>query len=167
METQQLVTLIPWTFIAQILNLFIQLYLIKRFLFKPVNEILDKRRKLADKEIREARSAQEEADSLRLKYEDSLSSAQEQADRIVSDAKTAAEDRADRILKQAEIVAAGIRSKAEADIEQEKRHAVNEARNEIGSLAMDIAGKVVEKEINEADHKKLIEDFIKQVGEAS
>ena len=40
MRVQQLVTLVPWTFIAQILNLFIQVYLIKRFLFKPVQKIL-------------------------------------------------------------------------------------------------------------------------------
>jgi flotillin len=42
--------------------------------------------------------------------------------------------------------------------------AINEAKDEIGGLAMDIAGKVVEKEINEADHKKLIDDFIGKVG---
>ena len=54
-ETQALVTIIPWTFIAQILNLFIQLFLIKKFLFKPINEVLQKRRELADQEIREAR----------------------------------------------------------------------------------------------------------------
>ena len=52
-------------------------------------------------------------------------------------------------------------------IAQEKKKAINEFKNEIGGLAMDIAGKVVEKEINEADHKKLIDEFIKNVGEAS
>ena len=56
-NTQALVTIIPWTFIAQILNLFIQMYLIKKFLFKPINEVLAKRRELADKEIKEAREA--------------------------------------------------------------------------------------------------------------
>ena len=54
--------------------------------------------------------------------------------------------------------------RAAADIEQEKKKAINEAKDEIGGLAMDIAGKVVEKEINEADHKKLIDDFISKVG---
>ena len=54
MESQQLVTIVPWTFIAQLLNLFIQLYLIKRFLFKPIKEVLEKRQQLADQEIRQA-----------------------------------------------------------------------------------------------------------------
>ena len=47
MNTQPLVTLVPWTMVAQFLNLMIQLYLIKRFLFKPINEILEKRRQAA------------------------------------------------------------------------------------------------------------------------
>ena len=70
-------------------------------------------------------------------------------------------------MRQAQEQAAGIRRKAEADIAQEKKKAINEVKDEIGGLAMDIAGKVVEKEINEADHKKLIDEFIKNVGEAS
>ena len=65
--TQELVTIIPWTFIAQILNLFIQVYLIKRFLFKPINEVLEKRRQMADQEIKEAREAKEAADSLKVR----------------------------------------------------------------------------------------------------
>ena len=72
MGTQDLVTIVPWNFIAQILNLFIQMWLIKKFLFKPVNDILQKRKDLADKEIREAREAKDEADSLKVQYEDSL-----------------------------------------------------------------------------------------------
>ena len=41
MQVQDLVGIVPWTFVATILNLFIQVYLIKRFLFKPINEILE------------------------------------------------------------------------------------------------------------------------------
>ncbi len=54
MQVQELVGIIPWTFVAQICNLFIQMYLIKRFLFKPVHEILEKRRAAADAEIIQA-----------------------------------------------------------------------------------------------------------------
>ncbi len=167
METQSLVTIIPWTFIAQILNLFIQLYLIKRFLFKPINEVLEKRRQLADKEIRDARSAQEEADSLKEQYENNLSNAHAEAAKIVSEAQKEAETKAEELIRQAENTATGIKAKAEADIAQERKKAINEAKDEIGGLAMDIASKVVEKEIREEDHRKLIDEFIDKVGEAS
>jgi len=163
-DTQELVTLVPWTFIAQIINLFIQIYLIKRFLFKPINNILEKRKELADKVIREAKEAKEEANSLKDQYESSLTSAHAEAAQIVSDAQKEAQSKADAVVKEAQQAAADIKARAAADIEQEKKKAINEAKDEIGGLAMDIAGKVVEKEINEADHKKLIEDFISKVG---
>ncbi len=167
METQALVTLVPWTFIAQILNLFIQMYLIKRFLFKPINEVLEKRRALADKEIKDARSAKEEADGLKVQYETSIADAREEAAAIVSSAQKEAQARADELVKSAQAQVAGIKAKAEADIAQERKKAINEVKDEIGGLAMDIAGKVVEKEIHEDDHRKLIDEFIKNVGEAS
>ena len=167
METQDLVTIVPWTFIAQILNLFIQMYLIKRFLFKPVNDILAKRQALTDKEIKDARTAKEDADRIREEYEGHMNGAKAEAAQIISDAKKDAQITADKMIKDAETEAHDIKVRAEADIAQEKKKAVNEAKDEISSLALDIAGKVVEKEINEADHRKLIDDFISKVGEAS
>ena len=147
------------------------MYLIKRFLFKPINEVLEKRRQQADQEIREAREAKEAADSLKVQYEEGLAGAKAEAAQIVQSAQKEAQIKADETLKQAQEHAAGIRRKAEADIAQEKKKAINEVKDEIGGLAMDIAGKVVEKEINEADHRKLIDEFIdefiKNVGEVS
>ena len=60
-----------------------------------------------------------------------------------------------------------LRTEAEADIAQERKKAVNEVKDEIGGIAMEIASKVVEREIKEEDHKDLIDEFIKNVGEAS
>ena len=60
-----------------------------------------------------------------------------------------------------------LKEKAEADIVQEKRKAVNELKDEIGGMAMEIAGKVIEREVNEKDHAKLIDDFISQVDETA
>ncbi len=167
MGTQPLVTLVPWTLIAQILNLFIQMYLIKRFLFKPINEILQKRRELADKEIRDARDARAEADGLKEQYETGLAQARAEAAQIVQGAQKEAERKAEETVRDAQKQAAAIRARAEADIAQERKKAINEVKDEIGGLAMDIAGKVVEKEITESDHRRLIDEFIQKVGEAS
>lgn len=167
MGTQDLVTIVPWNFIAQILNLFIQMWLIKKFLFKPINEVIEKRRQLTENEIKGAREAKEKADAMKKEYETSLSSAQAEAADIVAKAQKEAQGKADNIVKEAEQQAKGLIERAEADIEQSKKKAINEAKDTIGGLAMDIAGKVVEKEINENDHKKLIDEFINNVGEAS
>ena len=71
------------------------------------------------------------------------------------------------LLQEAAGEAAAIRARAQSEVAQERRKAVNEAKNEIGGIAMEIAGKVIEREISEEDHRKLIEEFIENVGEAS
>ena len=167
MESQQLVTIIPWTFIAQILNLFIQVYLIKRFLFKPINEVLKKRQEAADKDIQEAKKAKEAAEAVKTEYETSMSDAIGEANRIIEDAKKDANLRAEELIKEAEQHASSIKAKAEEDIRLERKKALNEVKDEIGSIAMDIAGKVVEKEIHEDEHKALIDEFLQNVEEAS
>ena len=166
-ETQELVTIIPWTFIAQICNLFIQIYLIKRFLFKPINAVIEKRKSLADAEIQNAKKAKEEARNMKAEYEAEMAKAKEEAHAILQNAQKDAAARSEAIINEAQAQAIGIKAKAEADILQEKKKAVNDIKNEIGGIAVDIAGKVIEREISEEDHRKLIDEFIKNVGEAS
>ena len=167
MQVQELVGIVPWTFIAQLCNLFIQVYLIKRFLFKPVNEMLEKRRAKADAEIRDAEQAKSEAQAIKAEYEQNMLEARTQANDLIATAKKTASLQSEEMLKQAESQAAAIRAKAEKDIEQEKKKAVSEIKDESGGLAMEIAGKVIEREISEQDHEKLINEFITNVGETS
>ena len=167
MDVQELVGLVPWTFVAQICNLFIQVYLIKRFLFKPVNEMLEKRKALADAQIREAEKAKADADAIKTEYEKNMKEAKEKANEILTTAQRTAALQSEEMLKEAASQAAALKSKAESDIAQEKRKAVNEIKDEIGGIAVEIAGKVIEREISEEDHTKLIDEFIANVGEAS
>ena len=167
MDVQELVGLVPWTFVAQICNLFIQVYLIKRFLFKPVNEMLEKRKALADAQIREAEKAKADADAMKTEYEQNMKEAKEKANEILITAQKTAALQSEEMLKEATAQAAALKSKAESDIAQEKRKAVNEIKDEIGGMAVEIAGKVIEREISEEDHAKLIDEFIANVGEAS
>ena len=166
MQVQELVGIVPWTFIAQICNLFLQMYLIKRFLFKPVNEMLQKRREMADAQIQDAQKAKEEAIAMKTEYEQNMQQAKEKASSIVTEAQKTASLQSEEILKTAAQEARAMKE-AESDIAQEKRKAVNEVKNEIGGMAMEIAGKVIEREIKEEDHAKLIDEFISNVGEAS
>ena len=165
MQVQELVGIVPWTFIAQICNLFIQMYLIKRFLFKPINEMLEKRRPAADAEITEA--AKKEANAIKEEYEQNMQEAKAKANEILESARKTATLQSEKIVKEASEQAAALKNKAEKEIAQEKKKAVNEVKGEIGGIAMDIAGKVIEREINEKDHEKLIDEFISNVGEAS
>lgn len=167
MDVQGLVGIVPWTFVAQICNLFIQVYLIKRFLFKPINAMLEKRKAMADAQIQDAVKANEEAQAMKQEYEQSMEEAKARANEIVTQAQRTATLQSEEMLKEAGRQATAMKEKAEADIAQERRKAVNDIKDEIGGMAMEIAGKVIEREIREEDHAKLIEEFIANVGEAS
>mgnify|MGYP000165459448 CR=1 FL=1 len=164
MQVQELVGIIPWTFVAQICNLFIQMYLIKRFLFKPVHEILEKRRAAADAEIIQAEETKAKAEAIRAEYERNMQDARQKANEILDSARNTAAIQSEKILKEAQDA---MKNKAEKEIAQEKKKAVNEVKGEIGDMAVEIAGKVIEREINEKDHEKLIDEFISNVGEVS
>lgn len=164
---QALVTIDPFTLICQICNLLIQMYIVKRFLLDKVLAVLDERRRRADAEIAEAKQAKADAAAIKNEYEKNMAEAKETANQLVADAQKTATARGEVILSEARAQAAALKQKAEADIAQEKKKAVNEIKDEIGGIAMEIASKVVEREIRETDHKALIDEFIRNVGEAS
>ncbi len=167
METlyQSLVAVEPVTLIANICNLFIQMLIIKKFFLDKVLAILDQRRSAADKEITDAKAAKDEALNIKKTYEDNMLQANAKANEILQTAQKTAAERSEKIIAEAQTSAAQIKSKASADIAQEKKKAINDAKNEISGLAMAIAGKVVEKELGESDQSQLIDRFIDELGD--
>ena len=163
---QALITLDGWTFLAQICNLMIQLVIFKKFLLKPIKQVIADRKAKADSEIADAQKLRTEAEAMKAEYEQNLQNARTEA-KIVAAAQKTAAARSEELLGEARAQAAALKQKAEADIAQERKKAVNEVKDEIGGMAMEIASKVVEREIKEADHQDLIDEFIKNVGEAS
>ena len=164
---QALITLDGWTFLAQICNLMIQLVIFKKFLLKPIKQVIADRKAKADSEIADAQKLRTEAEAMKAEYEQILQNARTEANQIVTAAQKTATARSEEIVGEARAQAAALKQKAEADIAQERKKAVNEVKDEIGGIAMEIASKVVEREISEKDHKDLIDEFIKNVGEAS
>ena len=164
---QALITLDGWTFLAQICNLMIQLFIFKKFLLKPIKQVIADRKAKADSEIADAQKLRTEAEAMKAEYEQNLQNARTEANQIVAAAQKTATARSEEIVGEARAQAAALKQKAEADIAQERKKAVNEVKDEIGGIAMEVASKVVEREISEKDHKDLIDEFIKNVGEAS
>ncbi|MEE0800809.1 MAG: F0F1 ATP synthase subunit B [Gemmiger sp.] len=164
---QSLVAVEPITLICTICNLFIQMFIIKKFFLNKIKAVLDERRKAADQEITAAQAAREEAQAMKAEYEKDMANAKAKANEIVVNAQKTAAARSEELVGEAQAQAAQIRRQAEADIEQEKKTAINSLKNEIGGIAMEIASKVVEREISEKDHQDLIDEFIRNVGEAS
>ena len=163
---QSLVAVNPVTLIAQICNLFLQMFVVKKFFLNKVLAILDARREAADKEIVDAQNAREEAMNIKATYEENMRQAKAEANALLSQAQKTASARSEEIINQAQAQAAQIKEKATADIEQEKKKAINDAKDEISGISMAIAEKVVERQLNAADQQKLIDQFINDLGDA-
>ena len=162
---QSLVTVNPVTLIAQICNLFIQLLIVKIFFLDKIKAVLDQRRETADKQIADAEAAKSEAAAIKQTYEENMRQAKTKADDMILSAQKTAAQRSEEIISQAQKQAAQIKTKAASDIEMEKKKAINEAKNEISELAMAIAGKVVGRELNDADQDGMIDRFIEELGD--
>ena len=164
---QEFISITPWTIIFQICNLLILFTLIRKLLFKRVMAVLDKRQQEIDGIYDAADKARDDADQMKEEYTRKMSNARAEADMLVKNAMDTAQRRGDAIVQEARDEATHLKQKAESDIEQERRKAYSELVGEISGMAVDIAGRMVEREINADDHKELVDEFIKKAGEAS
>lgn len=167
MKTLEFISIDAWTIIFQICNLLILCLLVKKFLWKRVMAVLDARQKEIDDIYDAAGKDRQDAAQLKEDYTARMSGAREEADRLVKNAVDTAHNRGEAIVNEARAEAAHLKQKAEGEIEQEKRKAYSELMGEISGMAADIAGRMVEREINADDHRELVEEFIKSAGEAS
>lgn len=167
MGALELVNIVPWHIVVQLVNLVLLFLLLKHFLFKPIQSIIAQREQEIQKDYDDASKASAEAKALREEYEKHMAEAKAEASDIVKTATKKAQTIGEEILVDARNQANRMMEKADAEIKQEKKKAMNELKDEISGIAVDIASKVVEREINESDHEALIQEFIKGVGEAS
>ena len=149
-----------WEILVTMCNTLITFAIIKKFLFGPVRKMLAQREEEVKTIYSAAEQAQTEAEQKRTEYTERLSKAKEEAAEIVGSATRRATVRSEEILKESSQQAAAMMKKAETTIEQERKKAMNE----LASLSVMIASKVVERDVKEADHERFIEDFIDKVG---
>lgn len=155
----------PWTALFTLVNMTITFLVLKKFLFKPVKKMIDDRQQEIDDTYKAADAAKAEAEALRSDYQFRLSNAKTEAAGIIQSATVDAQQRGEQIIRQARDEADHLRSKASDDIARERRKALNEVKDDISTIAMDIAEKVVEKELDAKDQQALIEQFIQKMGE--
>ena len=155
----------PWTALFILLNTLTIYFVAKKFLFVPVMKIISERQAEIDGMYAAANDAQANAEAMQEEYREKLSSAQATSERLVKEALARGQAREEEIIRKANADAAAIMDKASADIAMEKKKALNDAKDEISDLAMAIAGKVVGRELTDADQSKLIDSFINELGE--
>ena len=154
-----------WTALFVLLNTLTIFFVAKKFLFKPVMKIIRERQQEIDDMYTQAGEAKEQAEAMRSEYTQRLDAAQAEAERTVKEAVARGQSREEEIIRQANAQASAILDKASADLAQEKKKAINDAKDEISVIALAIAGKVVGKSLDEQDQTQLVDQFIEELGE--
>ncbi len=155
----------PWTALFTLLNTLTIFFVAKKFLFKPVMKIIRERQQEIDDMYMKADRSKQQAAQLQAEYEDKLSVATQTSDRLVKEAMTRGKNREEEIIRQANQEADAIRQKASADIAREKKKALNDAKDEISSIAIEIAGKVVGVTLDTDRQQQLVDSFLEELGE--
>lgn len=159
MEYMPFVGLSPWTIAIQCANLLILALILKRFLFRPVENILEKRKQEVNVVYEEAGRERRRAEMLREEYERKMKNAVRETEKMKLRAEKDIEKRYAEALDRAKGEAAHIRENANRETEKERRHAENQLREQAGDLALEIAEKILEREIDGKDLQRLMDEF--------
>ena len=166
-EYESIVGINFWTMLFTLVNMIITFLILKSLLFKPVKKMIDNRQKEIDSMYEDAENSRAEAKKILDNCEDEIQRTKVFRDELLQTAVATFQRREQEIIDSAHAEADAMRAKARADIEQERRRVANEMKDDISELAIQIASKVAEKEIDEKNHEALIDDFIRHMGDAS
>ena len=154
-----------WTALFTLLNFVVLFLVAKKFLVGPVLKMIQERQKEIDDMYANAEIAEGNAKAMEAEYQQKLSAATETGERLVKEAVIRGQNREEEIVRQANAEAAAIMDKAQANIAQEKKKAINDAKNEISDIAMSIAQKVIGHELTDADRSRMVDEFINELGD--
>lgn len=152
-----------WKLLFQVLNFLLLLWLLNRFLFKPVLGRLDERRERIEKGLEDAEAAARDRELARAEREAAVAEARREAQAMIARANKIAEDSRNEIVAGAREEAEKVTARARDEINAEKEKAMAELRATVADLALEAAGKLVRSEMDGATQRKLVDDFLKEV----
>ena len=165
MENLGIVSLNIWQTLISLANLTILYIVIKKILYKPVKVIIEGRKEAIAKSYADAEKAQNEANASRDEYAAKLATAHATADEIIHDATVVANRRGEKIVADAHQKAEEIVKQGELEASMEKKKAMESIRRDITDVSAAMTEKLLKREMNEADHRSMIDEFLKGVGE--
>jgi len=145
-----------WTLVTFV----VLLGLLAKFAFKPIAEALDRRGQLIKAQIDDGQKMRAEAKKLMEDYQKQLAEARVEAGKVIEEARQLGEKVRKDVVDKATTEASAIVSRSQEEIVRQKEKGIQEMKDTIASLSVQIAGRVLEKEVNVATHKQLVESFI-------
>lgn len=155
-----------YNMLFQLINTLVMFLFLRKLLFKPVTEFVQKRQDEIENKILDAEKQNQQSEALRTQLNQKMAGAEEEGRHIIREAAIRAEARAEEIIKEAHVDIVNLKAAAKQDIEQERRKALNALKDEIAHLTILAASKIVERDIDEGAHRAYIQQFIDGVGDS-
>lgn len=149
-----------WSILEAALNVLILFVILRIFLFKPVNKIMNERTRSVQDDIDSAKKAREDAEELKEQYENTISEAKEEAKNIIMKAHEDAESERAAIIKKSHEEAEQIVAEADKTIENERKRIIRQAQSEIADLAIEAASKIVSANVDDEKNRRLVDEFL-------
>lgn len=154
-----------WNFIWAIVNIAILFILLRIFLFKPINKLMDERTASIQNDIDSAKQSKAEADELKQQNKEALAEARAEAQQILMKARDEAETAKTEMLQSSQDEARRIIDNANKTIENERKRAMQEAQSHIADLAIAAASKIIGENVDDEKNRRLVDDFLAEEGE--
>lgn len=139
------------------------IFLLKKYAWKPILDTVNERETSIKDALNAADAARKEIETLKEDNQKVLKEARAEREALLKDARKVSTEMVDQAKKQAKIETEKILTQAQEAIENEKRAAINVLKNQVAGIAMDIAEKVVEKELDDKDQQlKLVRQLLKE-----
>ncbi|MDE6124131.1 MAG: F0F1 ATP synthase subunit B, partial [Eubacterium sp.] len=150
-----------------LINLIIFFLLMKRFLFKPIMKVMDKRKEMIDNQFNDAENANNQALELKKQYEEKIENINEESECIISNAKENAKAEYAKIIDKAEADAEKLKAVAKKQAETECENERRMAREDIANLAMEAAVKVIGANVSAETNSDIFDEFLNESSESN
>ena len=153
----------PLSILLHVINAAILLVSLYFLLYKPVRKYMDARSARVAKELQDVMDAQEQLRLEQAKAQEEIQAERDRATELTAQSVSQAQEQAQHILEEAHGDAEQTLRQARTESEFMVRNARNEMRDEVANLSVELAGKILQREVSQEDHAKLVEDFLKKV----
>ena len=151
-----------WIIVSS-LNFLLFLFLISRFAFGPINQILESRRTRIEQGLKDAEQARRDRENAEKERAAALQEARREANEILARAQKIAQETRDADIAATKADLERIRERAASEIEAEKQRAITELRTEVADLALQAASKVVGETLNTERERRLVAEFLTEI----
>lgn len=152
-----------WTFVFHIINAVILFFILRRLLFKPVKKFLDQRENKFRQQVQEIDERQSEIEKLQIEYTKRLEQAKSEAASIIEQANELANEHLRDAKQKAQEQSKAMLERVRKQLESERDQVMDELKADTAKMAIEIASKILQRNINAEDNQKIIEEFLERV----